>query len=231
VSRQPTLDGIASLADRLRQDTLNWFVHLEHQEQDLILLGKAATLAEDLTRSTHLFVDVLERAAEEQQHDHRADEARDARMLERLFHRSAMNHVSVVLKAWLFDVRASQDALGHVLSSIVGPGNRKSMEARLNKAEPVAQIIDDFAPDYRAWFAEMRHIRNRVKDGERAVGMEYDPSGITTLTLSAFTPEHRFPTTEKERLPIRSFLVHGLLMTRALVALVVKVAKERSRTE
>jgi hypothetical protein len=222
VTHQPTLEEIASLADRLRQDTLNWYVHLEHQEQDLILLGKAATLAEDLTRSTHLFVDVLERAAEEL----RADEACDARMLERLYHRSAMNHVSVVLKAWLFDVRALQDALGRVLSSIVGPpGNRKSMEKRLNtEGESVTQSIDDFAPDYRAWFKEMRDIRTRVKEGERAYGMEYDPSGITTITLSAFTPEHRLRTSEKEQLPIRPFLVRGLLMTRALMALVVKVA-------
>jgi hypothetical protein len=227
VTRQPTFDEIAGLADRVRQDTLNWFGHLERQEQDQILLGRAATLAEDLTRSTHLLVDVLERAAEAL-HDRGDDEAHDARALERFFHCSAINHLSVVLKAWLFDVRASQDALGHILSSIVGTGNRRSMDTRLNtEGEPVAQLIDDFAPDYRAWFVKTRDIRNRLKDGERASGMEYDPSGITYITLSAFTPEHQFRTTEKERLLIRSFLVHSLSMTRALMALVVNVADER----
>lgn len=138
--------------------------------------------------------------------------------------RSNTNYVSVGLKAWLFDIRALQDALGTLLSAIVGTGNRVSMEKRLNKGDPVAHEIDASLPGYRNWFTEVRDVRTVLKEGDRFAAIRWDDHGVTTIELAAYTPEAEFQTTFKESLPIHSCLATGLASTRGLMALALDLS-------
>ena len=211
----------------MRDGTGGWYRELEVAGLDEIVLGRAAALAGSLTSTTYLFADVLEGAYK----DLKGLTDRDTEWAERISRnvegRSPVNHVSVALKAWLFDVRALHDALGDVLSMIVGQTNRTSMFKRLSRSgNQVASAINAVTPGYEAWFLETRETRNRLKDGDRYVAINWDAGGVTTLNLFAFTAEGEFRMTTKETLHITRSLADALGWSSELMVLAVRKRRD-----
>jgi hypothetical protein len=226
------LDRARERATQLRAETLSWFWHLEKLGVDQVRLGRVATLENSLTAATHLLADVMDAAANdfgmirEPDFDWQTATQRD------LDGRSAGSHMSVALKAWLFEIRAIHDALGDLLSSLVSEApNTTSMDKRINKNDAVAETVIAAFPEYRDWFQNVRDVRNRLKEGNRALATVFHATtGVQALAFQAFTPDGRFRMTEKETIPVDTFFVEGLAMTRALMAIAVQAAGNANTT-
>lgn len=222
------LDRARDVASTLRTETLNWYWHLEKLGADQVLLGRVANLENSLTAATHLLADVMDGAAKDfgmirdPGFDWQAAAQAD------LDGRSASSHMSVALKAWLFELRAIHDALGNLLSSLItDTPNTRSMEKRHNRNDAVAVRIVSSFPEYRPWFQSVRDLRNRLKEGNRSLATVFDATtGAQSIALQAFTPAGRFRMTEMETIPVDTFFLEGLAMTRALMALVVQAARD-----
>jgi hypothetical protein len=228
VTGDVALSAVRELASQLRSETSSWFRRLEESGADPIRLSRATNLAASLTSTTQLFADVLDRAHAELR-TFKSDRAAWEDVVRQNFEgTSDVSYISVLLKAWLFDVRALQDALGNLLSSMVGTGNQNSMESRLSKGDAVAEVIEEELPGYRDWFKEMRDLRNRLKVGDRNPAYEWNDEGITTVELAAFIPEESAQRmTFKEEISVGPFLYSGLSWSRHLMALAFPVLVRR----
>jgi hypothetical protein len=120
VESEPSLDEVRELAEQLRRETRSWYRELEGRGVDTIKLGRVATLVGAVTSTTQLLVDVLDGFHDDMQRIVAPDGDWQESITRNFEGRSNTNYVSVGLKAWLFDIRALQDALGTLLSAIVG---------------------------------------------------------------------------------------------------------------
>jgi len=89
--------------------------------------------------------------------------------------------LSVLMKAWLFFVRAFCDNAYRLLLGDAEhrPAPRSgSMERVLNEKNPVAVLLATRAPDVPEWFRNLRALRNAMKEGAAFAFSQLDARGL-----------------------------------------------------
>jgi hypothetical protein len=184
------------------------------------------------------------------EHQQRIKEARPSLILDDEFFRSqprrerdisiALAKLGAAFKAFLFPVRAYQDAIYKIGLCIVDQpvGGESTMTKAVNVAtpafrsgNPVAQLLLTAVPEYPAWFASLRGQRNFIKFG---AGISYSSgknfvTGETTVAVKLHTSSANQPSislddvsqalrisTKATMTIIEAGIAHGKLNPRAL---------------
>jgi len=116
----------------------------------------------------------------------------------------ALAKFGAAFKAFLFPIRAYQDAIYRIGLGILGQpvGGKSSMKNAVNIPErtfftknPIGQLLATAAPDYATWFGSLRGQRNSVKSG---AGISYNlgknfMTGETTIAIDIHTSSEKRP--------------------------------------
>ena len=104
--------------------------------------------------------------------------------------------LSVLIKAWLFFVRAFCDNAYRLLLADAEhrPAPRgASMESILNAGNPVATMFATQAPGLSDWFRNLRAIRNEMKEGAAFAFSRLDARGLALTIFEIRTERSSFP--------------------------------------
>jgi hypothetical protein len=104
--------------------------------------------------------------------------------------------LSVLIKAWLFFVRAFCDnayrlLLGEEQNRPAPRGG--SMESIFNPNNPVAVILATHASDLPTWFRELRHVRNEMKEGAAFAFSQLDARGLGLTIFKIHAQKNPLP--------------------------------------
>lgn len=104
--------------------------------------------------------------------------------------------LSVLIKAWLFFVRAFCDNAYRLL--LADAEDRPapqggSMASALNERNPVAKILSTHAPEVPDWFRDLREVRNAMKEGAAFAFSQLDARGLGLTIYDVRAQKHPLP--------------------------------------